>query len=60
MESKKEHNELCTTEDFEKLMVSKWDKLGGWGDALKIWDGNAVKFGCDNRCTTINVIKFIE
>ena len=32
----------------------------GWGDALRVWDGNAVKFGCDDCCTTINVIKFIE
>ena len=27
---------------------------------LGIWDGNAIKFGCDDCCTTINVIKFIE
>ena len=33
---------------------------GGWEDALGVWDGNAVKFGCDDHCTTINVIKFIE
>ena len=32
---------------------------GGW-NALRVWDGNAVKFGCDDRCTTINAIKFIE
>ena len=23
-----------------------------------MWDGNAIKFGCDDHCTTINVIKF--
>ena len=23
-------------------------------------DGNAIKFGCDDYCTTINVIKFTE
>ena len=34
-------------------------QVGGWGDALRVWDGNAIKFGCDDCCTTINVIKFI-
>ena len=29
-------------------------------DSLGVWDGNAIKFGCDDHCTTINVIKFIE
>ena len=31
-----------------------------WGDAPKVWDGNAIKFGCDDCCTPINVIKSIE
>ena len=40
-------------------MVSKET---GWGvrDALVVLDGNAIKFGCDDSCTTINIIKFIE
>lgn len=25
-----------------------------------VWDGNIVKLGCDNACTTINITKFIE
>ena len=58
------HNELLCRRDTdsqtEKLMVSKWDRLGGWGDALTVWDGNVIKFGCDDFCTTINVIKFTE
>ena len=33
---------------------------GGQGDTLGVWDGNAIKFGCGDHCTTINVIKFIE
>ena len=33
---------------------------GGWEDALRVWDGNAIKLGCDDRCTTIKVIKFTE
>ena len=31
-----------------------------WGDALGFWDGNAIKLGFDDCCTTINVIKLIE
>ena len=30
------------------------------GDTLGVWDRNAIKFGCDDCCTTINVIKFTE
>ena len=33
---------------------------GGGGDGLGVWDGNAVKPGCDDHWTTINIIKFIE
>ena len=29
-------------------------------DGLGVWDGNAIKLGCDDHCTTINVIKFIK
>ena len=32
----------------------------GWADTLRVWDGNAIKLGCDDCCTPINVIKFIE
>jgi len=32
----------------------------GCGDTLRVWDGNAIKFGCHDYCTTIHVIKFIE
>ena len=35
-------------------------QVGGWGDALRVWDGNSLKLGCDDCCTPINVIKFIE
>ena len=61
---KKGCNELlCRTDtDSQTLshMVSKWDRLGGWGDALRVWDGHAIKFGCDDCYTPINVIKFIK
>ena len=26
-------------------------QVEGWGDALRVWDGNALKFGCDDLCT---------
>ena len=34
----------------------------GWGlgDGLGVWDENAIKSACDDQCTTVNVIKFIE
>ena len=32
----------------------------GWGDILRVWDGHAIKFGCDACCTPISVIKFIH
>ena len=32
-------------------------QVGGWGDVLGVWDGNVIKFGCDDHCTTINVIE---
>ena len=40
-------------------MVPKEDRLEG-RDGLGVWDGNAVKLGCDDHCTTINIMKFIE
>ena len=41
--------------DFEKLMVSKGVRLGA-GGMLGLWDENVIKLGCDDHCTTINVI----
>ena len=40
-------------------MVSKGERLRGevWAG---VWDENAVKLGCDDHCTTINTVKFIE
>ena len=38
-----------------KLMVTKGDSLGEPG----VWDGNVVKLGCDDGCTTINKIHWI-
>ena len=32
---------------------------GGW-DVLGVWDGNAIKLGCDDHCITINVINSLS
>ena len=41
-------------------MFFKGDRLWGGGDGMGVWDGTAKKLGCDDHCTSINVIKFIE
>ena len=32
----------------------------GGGEGLGVWDGNAIKSGCDDSCMTRNIIKFTE
>ena len=39
-------------------MVTKGDRLGGEGRTGG-WDGNVLKLGYDDDCTTIDIIKFI-
>ena len=38
-----------------------YQKRQGWEgrDGLGVWDENVLKLGCDDGCTTINIIKFI-
>ena len=61
---KKGHNELLSrTETDSQTLKNLWlPKETGWGmgAGLGVWDGNDIKLGCDDRWTTINVIKFIE
>ena len=60
---KKGHNELCRTDTDSQILNYLWfsNETGwGWGDALRVWDGNAIKYGCDDCCAPINVIKFIK
>ena len=61
---KKGHNELlCRIDTGSQILKYLWfpkETGGGWGDGLGFWDRNPIKFGCDDCCTTINVIKFIE
>ena len=59
---KKGHNErLCRTDaDSQTLKNHQMRQVGGWGEGLGVWDGNATKLGCDDRYTPTNVIKFKE
>ena len=58
---KKGHNELCRTDTDSQILKNLWfpNETGwGWRDMLGVWGRNAIKLGCDDPCTTINVIKF--
>ena len=60
---KKGSNELLsrTGTDSQTLKNLWLPKVRGVaGDGLGVWDGNAMKLGCDVQCTTTNVIKFTE
>ena len=41
-------------------MVTTGDRCRQGGGGLGVWDGNVLKLGCGDGCTTINIIKFIE
>ena len=58
---KKGYNELlCRTDTDSQTLKALWlPKEAGWGGRRLGWDGNTVKLGYDDRCTTINIIKFI-
>ena len=65
MESeKKGHNELlCRTDTDSQTLKNLWfPNETGWRvmGCTESWDGHAIKFGCDDCCTPINIIKFIE
>ena len=61
---KKGHNKLlCRTATDSQTLKNLWfpnETSWRWGDALRVWDGNAVKCGCDDCCTLISEIKFIK
>ena len=40
-------------------MVSKGER-SGCGGMLEVLDGNVIKLGCDDHCTTINVINSLN
>ena len=45
---------------LENLWFPKKTVLGGWGDALGLWDGNPIKLDCDDHGITINVINSLS
>ena len=54
---------LCRTDTDSQTLKNLWfpkETSWGWEDTLGVWDGNPVKFGCDDCCTPINAIKFIK
>jgi len=61
---KKGHNELLFRTDTDsQTLKNLWfpdETVWGWGYTLRVWDGNAVKFGCDDCCKPRNVIKPIK
>ena len=60
---KKGYNELlCRIDTHSQTLKNLWlpKETGCRGrDVLGVWDGNAVKLDYDDRCVTINIIKFI-
>ena len=49
----KETHRLWKTYGYQRGQV-------GGRDGLGVWDGNVLKLGYDDDCTTTNIIKFIE
>ena len=61
---KKGHNELLYRTDADsqtlKNLWSLEETVWGWGDVLRVWDGNPINLDCDDHCTTINVINSLS
>ena len=59
---KKRHNELICRTHTKRLKNLWFPNEASWGVGAvpRVWDENAIKLGCDDHCTTINVIKLIE
>ena len=54
---------LCITDTGSQTLKNLWlpKEIGWrWGGGLGGWAGNAIILGCDDHCTTMNVIKFAE
>ena len=49
--------EQIMTQSLKNLWFPNETVWEGGSDVLGVWFGNAVKFGCNDRCTTINVIE---
>ena len=53
---------LCRKDTDSQTLKNLWlpNETACLGDALGIWEGNNTKFGCDDYCTTINIIKSLS
>ena len=54
---------LCRTDTDTQTLKNLWfpkETGWAWGDGLGVWDGNSIKLGCDDHCTTINVINSVS
>ena len=67
LKKKKGYNELLCrigtdSQTLKNLLFPKETSCGagGGGNGLRVWEGNAIKLGCDDHCATINVTKFTE
>jgi len=52
--------EQILTHRLRKTYGFQMRQVGVWGVALRVWDGHAIKLGCDDCCTPINAIQFIK
>ena len=61
---KKGHYELlCRTVTDSQTLKNLWfpkKTVWGLGGCTGLWDGNSIKFDCDDHCTTINVINSLS
>ena len=61
---KKGQNELlCRMDTDSQTLKNVWfpnETFWGVGDTLGLWDGNGLKLGFDDHCTTINVINSLN
>ena len=56
---KKGHKKLLCRTDTDTQTLKNLRSPKETGRGMRVWDGHAVKFGCDDYCTPINV-KFTE
>lgn len=43
-----------------KVILSKVTEPRGGEGRLRVWDGDDIKWGCDDHWTTLNAIRFME
>ena len=58
---KKGHSELLYRTDTDSQTLKNLQFANGLGGcALRVCGGNTIKFGCEDCCTPVKIIKFIE